>query len=243
MPQISKTTIPSKAFILAAGLGSRLRPYTKETPKPLVKVNDRTLLDRTLDHLQKAGIMNIALNTHYLADQITKSVQARPEFTSHITFEQTLLDTGGGIKNMLHNFDDAFYVLSGDGLWQNATNENTLTAMADAWNEDTMDILILLQPVSSMTLTTGIGDYDLNKDGLPIRSLDQSGQYMFTSMRINHPHIFDGAPDNAFSYLKLMDKAQNEGRLHAIIHKGDWHHISTPDDLESVDAAYKHEGK
>ena len=233
------TSIPSKAFILAAGLGTRLRPYTNDTPKPLVKVDDKTLLDRTLDHLAEAGVNEVALNTHYLADQIDETMTSRPEFKTHITFEEELLDTGGGIKNMLGHFDDAFYVLSGDGLWENAANQNTLKAMAEAWNNETMDILMLLQPVESMKLTTGVGDYTLDENGMPIRSLDKTGEYMFTSMRINHPRIFDNAPDGAFTYRDLMDEAQEKGRLHAIIHDGDWHHISTPDDLDVANTQYK----
>ena len=234
-------TTPNKAFILAAGLGSRLRPHTNDTPKPLVKVNDKTLLDRTLDHLGEANINDVTLNTHYLADQIENCVNARPEFKAHLSFEEQLLDTAGGIKKTIHNFDKAFYVLSGDGLWDNSS-QNTLRSMAKAWNNDTMDILILLQPIASMKHTKGVGDYDINENGLPIRSLDQSGQYMFTSMRINHPRIFNDTPNGAFSYLTLLDKAQNEGRLHAIIHQGNWHHISTPEDLESVNIAYQQEG-
>ena len=233
------TSIPSKAFILAAGLGTRLRPYTNDTPKPLVKVDGKTLLDRTLDHLAEAGVNEVALNTHYLADQIDDTMANRPEFKTHITFEKELLDTGGGIKNMLGHFDGAFYVLSGDGLWENAANQNTLKIMAEAWNDETMDILMLLQPVESMKLTTGVGDYTLDENGMPIRALDKTGEYMFTSMRINHPRIFDNAPNDAFSYRDLMDEAQEKGRLHAIIHDGDWHHISTPDDLDVVNTQYK----
>lgn len=230
---------PTKAFILAAGLGSRLRPYTDDRPKPLVEVDDKTLLSRTLDHLSAAGVNELALNTHYLAEQITAAMAERPEFKTHISYEEELLDTGGGIKNMLQHFDEAFYILSGDGLWENSATENTLKAISDAWNNDTMDILMLLQPVESMELTQGVGDYTLDENGLPIRSLDKTGEYMFTSMRINHPRIFDDAPDGAFSYRDLMDEAQEKGRLHAIIHKGDWHHISTPDDLDVVNTKYK----
>lgn len=231
--------IPQKAFILAAGLGTRLRPYTNEKPKPLVEVNGKSLLDRTLDHLTEVNISEIALNTHYLPDQIRNAIQNRSEFKNHISYEEKLLDTGGGIKNMLQHFDEAFFVLSGDGLWENAPDQNTLIAMAEVWNPDTMDILILLQPVNSMKLTQGIGDYTLDENGLPARSLDKTGEYMFTSMRINHPRIFKNTSHNAFSYLELLDKAQEQGRLHAFIHEGDWHHISTPQDLESVDKAYK----
>jgi MurNAc alpha-1-phosphate uridylyltransferase len=88
-----------------------------------------------------------------------------------------------------------------------------------------------------MTLTHGVGDYDLDKDGRAIRSLDQSGAYMFTSLRINGPEIFDDAPHGPFSYLQLLDKAQARGRLYGIIHNGDWHHISTPEDVARVNDA------
>ncbi len=232
--------IPNKAFILAAGLGSRLRPYTNDTPKPLVKVDGRTLLDRTLDHLQDAGVGEVACNTHYLADQISDAISARPEFIAHISFEEELLETGGGIKNMLHHFDDAFYIINGDSLWENTQGQNTLLSMANTWNPQEMDILILLQPIDTMKLTKGVGDYRLDDNNMPIRSLDKRGEYMFTSIRINHPRVFDNTPNGAFSYLDLMDHAQEKGRLYALVHKGDWHHISTADDLEAVNDAYEH---
>ncbi|MFK7839996.1 MAG: nucleotidyltransferase family protein [Bdellovibrionales bacterium] len=238
---MTKKNIPNKAFILAAGLGSRLRPYTNKTPKPLVKVNGKTLLDRTLDHLKNVNITDISLNTHYHADQIENCIANRPEFSSQLSYEDNLLDTGGGIKKMIHHFDDSFFVLSGDSLWDNAKT-NTLKSMQDFWNPENMDILMLLQPISCMTKTKPVGDYHLNGQGKATRALDKTGDTMFTSIRINHPRIFDQTPDGPFSYLDLMDRAQEKGRLYGIIHQGDWHHISTPDDLETIDSFYKKEG-
>ena len=109
----------------------------------------------------------------------------------------------------------------------------------EAWDPDKMDILILLQPLEKMSLTHGVGDYDLDQDGRAIRSPDQKGSYMFTSMRINAPHIFNDAPDGAFSYLQLLDQAQTRGRLYGLVHDGNWHHISTPDDVKRVNDALK----
>lgn len=229
-------TISKTACILAAGHGSRLRPHTKTRPKPLVEVAGRSLLDRNLDHLSHAGLREAVLNLHYLGDQIPAHLSTRNDFTFHYSKEEELLDTGGGIKKMLHHFDAPFFVLSGDGLWD---GDDALTTMQKSWNSKTMDILILLQPVESMHLTQGIGDYDLDPDGRAIRSPDKTGTHMFTSIRINHKHIFDAAPDGPFSYRDLMDKAQQKGRLFGITHNNDWHHISTPKDLETVDAAYK----
>lgn len=230
---------PDKAFILAAGLGKRLRPYTDQRPKPLVEVARRSLLARTLDHLAQAGVKEAVINTHYLAPQIPEHLQGRTDIKLHFSHEPELLDTGGGIRKMIGYFgDDPFFVLSGDGLWSDSGTP-ALQALAQEWNPQTMDILMLLQPVSTMKLTHGIGDYDLDAQGRAKRSRDQSGAHMFTSIRINHPRIFSGESRDVFSYLDLLDRAEEKGRLYGIIHQGDWHHISTPADLEAVDKAFK----
>lgn len=102
---------------------------------------------------------------------------------------------------------------------------------------------MLLQPVSSMSITKGVGDYDLDDQGHAIRSLNRTGRYMFTSIRINRPEIFQETPDGSFSYLDLMDQAQERRRLYGLVHDGDWYHISTPDDLNAVRAVYERETK
>lgn len=226
------------AFVLAAGLGSRLRPYTDDRPKPLVEVGGRTLLDRTLDALAAAAVKKTVINTHYRADQIEAAVSGRAKPAVVLSYEPVLLDTGGGIAHALSHLggvDGApFFVLSGDGLWRDAPGETALGQLAGVWDPENMDILMLLQPFETMKLTQGAGDYDFMPDGRALRRADKSGAYMFTSMRINHPRIFKGAPQGAFSYLALMDRAEQEGRLFGLVHKGDWHHISTPADLEAV---------
>lgn len=230
------TEISDKAFILAAGYGKRLRPYTLERPKPLVEVAGRSLLDRTLDQLNDVGINEAVINLHYLADQIPAHLADRNDVTFHYSKEPELLDTGGGVKNMLQHFEAPFFVTSGDSLLE---AEGALQNMQNVWDPEIMDILILLQPVAVMKLTQGAGDYDLEAEGRLIRSLDKTGEYMFTSIRINHPRIFDGSPDDAFSYRDLMDQAQQKGRLFGLVNDGDWHHISTPEDFEAVNIAYK----
>lgn len=230
--------LSSKAFILAAGLGTRMRPLTDERPKPLLEVEGKSLLDRTLDHLQAAQIREVVINTHYKAQQISACLKDRKSPKIHVSHEDILLDTGGGIKKALSCFEDDFFVLSGDGLWENSGEFNALKALAKVWNPDKMDILMLLQPVERMILTQGVGDYDLDEQGRAVRSKSKTGKYMFTSIRINAPRIFEDTPEGPFSYLKLMDRAQEAGRLYGLVHQGDWHHISTPVDLAAVDAFY-----
>lgn len=229
----------NKAFILAAGYGTRMRPLTDSVPKPLVTVAGQSLLERSLDQLQAAGVRDVMINTHYLAEKITARLSGRDRPRLHFSHEEKLLDTGGGIKNALAFFEgQPFYVLSGDGFWDDAGAELALARMAAVWDAEAMDMLMLLQPTVSMKLTHGVGDYDLDEHGRATRSLGQNGAYMFTSMRINHPRIFEAAPDGPFSYLKLMDEAQRKNRLFGLINQGQWHHISTPEDLKRVDQAY-----
>jgi MurNAc alpha-1-phosphate uridylyltransferase len=229
-----------KAFILAAGLGTRMRPITFNTPKPMIKVAGQPLLERTLDQLVDANIKDVVINTHHLPQQVRTVMNARFPLSITFSHEQVLLDTAGGIKKMLQHFgEDPFYVLSGDGLWTDKPGEGALKRLAAEWDPNIMDILILLQRVDTMKLTKGVGDYDIKGGARAVRSKGKNGTHMFTSMRINHPRIFANLTDAPSSYLPLLDQAERQGRLFAIEHTGDWHHISTPEDLDAVNAAFK----
>lgn len=233
-----------KAFILAAGFGKRMRPLTETTPKPLLQIGGRTLLDHTLDRLEAAGVEDVVINTHYLAEQIEEHLAGRTSIKIHFSREEELLDTGGGIKNTLDHFgDDPFYVLSGDGFWTEGPEKPALERLAEFWDPAQMDILMLLQPKKSMFLTTGVGDYHLEPEGRAIRAHDKRGAYMFTSIRITNTQVFGMTPNGPFSYLELMDKSQKRGRLYGLVHEGDWHHISTPHDLEAVDQRFSGSGQ
>lgn len=236
---MNKSNKPNHAFILAAGQGTRLRPYTDTVPKPLVSINDRPLLDYTIDKLKKSDIQNVTINAHYLGDSIVNYAKSIKGLAVHISREDTLLDTGGGIKTALHTIGDApFYIINGDALWDDGAI-SAFDRLAAQWNPDIMDILLLLQPLSQMHLTEGVGDYNIDEEGKAVRSLDKTGSMMFGGIRIANPAIFANTPDDAFSFLTLMDKAEKEGRLYAVVHDNDWHHISTPQDLERVDTAYR----
>ena len=229
---------PDHAFILAAGRGERLRPYTDTIPKPMVPINRRPILDYTLDKLQESGVLNVTINLNHLGDRVEKHLSGREAPNIHFSRETELLNTGGGVKKALDTMDDVpFYLINGDAFWIDGPDQAALDRLAEIWNSDIMDILLLLQPVTAMTLTQGVGDYDLSENGQAVRSINKSGTYMFGGIRITKPEIFDGSPDDAFSFLDLMDKAQEKQRLYGIIHDGDWHHISTPGDLERVNAA------
>lgn len=241
----ANTSFPTHAFILAAGRGTRLSAYTNSlpnpVPKPLVHVQGKAILDHTLDKLAAVGVENVTINIHHLADQVTSHLANRK--TPEITFshETTLLETGGGIKNALHTMGgEAFFCFSGDTLWEDGPSGDTLKKLAAAWDGETMDLLLLLQPLDKMTLTHGTADYNIDADGKPALTLDKSGEFFWPSIRIVHPRLFDNTPDGPFSFLDLMKKAEKSGRLAAVQHDGVCYHISSKDDLDEVNAHFLH---
>lgn len=229
-----------KAFILAAGKGTRLRPHTNDRPKPMVKINDRPLLSYLLDGLKQGGCNHTVINTSYLADIISGYAAKYEGMKISISHEQSPLDTGGGIMYALENFRDEkdFIAINGDSFFEDV--HQAIKTIKNAWDPNNMDILIMLQDISHMSLTQGIGDYDIDQNGRAVRAIDKTGKYMFTSLRINKTGVF--APykkGDEFSYLEILDKAEKQGRLFAVKTPVPWHHISTPDDLENVRAYVK----
>jgi len=230
---------PDHAFILAAGMGARLRPYTDSMPKPMVSVGGRPLIDRTIDRLVEAGVTHITVNTHYMADILESHLKQRDDVEIMFSREEKLLDTGGGIKNALPALGEKpFYVIAGDNVWTDGPSGNALLRLADAWDARKMDIVTLMQPLAAMTLTDGVGDFDMDADGRVTRRRDKGGAYMWTNIRINAPDIFRNAPDGPFSFLELMDRAEAAGRFYALAHDGEWHHISTGPEFDRVNADF-----
>lgn len=236
-------TKPKRAFILAAGKGTRLRPHTDTMPKPMVPVAGRSIIKRTIEKLSKEGIEEIVVNLHHLGDILKDHLKDIEAPKIIFSVEDELLETGGGLKKALHHFgDEPFYIINGDALWDEGTGQSALANLAEMWDKEKMDIVLLLEPRDKMILTEFVGDYHVLPDGRLHRAKNKDGNYMFAGVRIAHPRIFDGAPDGPFSFLHLMDKAEREGRLYGVVHDAEWYHISTPDDLAAVDAAFRQKG-
>lgn len=227
------------AFILAAGEGKRLRPYTDKLPKPLVPVDGKPILEHTLRALETDEIRKVVINTFYKGEELTSFIERRKSNVEVILSKETaLLNTGLGVKQALHHMEGrAFFLINGDAFWTDGAEGSVLSRLLQAWEPDKMDMLLLLQPVDNMTLTKGVGDYMVDESGRAVRQKDQSGQYMFAGIRICKPEMFDNTPDTPFGFLDLMDRAEEQGRLYALVHDGEWHHISTPEDLDRVNHA------
>lgn len=231
-------TIPKKAFVLAAGLGERMRPLTDKCPKPLLSVGGRTMLDRALDALEEAGVEEVVVNTFYLGSMIENHLRTRKTPKITISREDVLLDTGGGVRKMIGFFkDEPFYVLNADVIWTDGPVP-TLKRLAAKWDSAKMDLLLLLHPVANLPAWAGKGDYYL-ADGSdrPVFKMktDKPANAIFAGPRIVHPRLFDSVKEGVFSFLDLFHKAESAGRLYGLRHDGAWHHVGTPEAFEVTD--------
>lgn len=233
-------TTPRHAMILAAGLGLRMRPITEHTPKPLVSVGGRTMLDRALDHLAAVGVTDIVVNTHWLADRIAAHLKDRPGIT--LSHEAELLETGGGVAKALPNLGERpFYVINADIIWTDGSVP-ALARLAQAWDDHACDALLLMQRTAQAVGYEGDGDFFLDAQGIPRRRRDREvAPLLFAGVQILHPRLFRGAPTGKFSLNVLYDRAQEEGRLRGIVHDGRWYHVGTPDALPEVESRLTHD--
>ncbi len=234
-------TIPKTAMVLAAGLGTRLKPVTDTLPKPLVKVDEKTLIDHALDRLEAVGVGEVVVNTHYLAEQMEGHLKGRKSPAIQISHEDGLLDTGGGIAKALPLLgDDPFFAVNADAFWLNGPYD-ALQRIADTWDDDAMDGLLLLHSTVEAYGYTGLGDFCAPLgDGVLTRRLEgEVSPWLFTGIQILHPRLFNGAPDGAFSLNVLYDQAIEAERLHGIVHDGEWFHVGTPQGLEEAET-YMH---
>ena len=216
------------AMILAAGRGERMRPLTDTTPKPMIPVAGRSMLDRSMDRLQQHGIRNLVINVHHLGEQIASHVgPAR----AHVIREDKLLETGGSVKNALPLLgEEPFFVLNGDGLWTDGAVP-MLKRLETAWNPARMDALLLLHPMADAIgrEPSDRGDYFLDDNGKARhRGAEPTAPYLFASISICDSRLFRNAPDGPFSLVKLWHRAQAAGHLYGMVHDGKWFHVGTP---------------
>ena len=159
---------PRRAMVLAAGLGTRLRPLTNTVPKPLVELDGRTLLDHAIDRLVMTGVEQVVVNTHYLAAMIAEHLARRAHPRIEISEEPELLDTGGGVAQVLPSLGEAFFVVNADVFWLDG-KDSALLRLARAFDPERMDAVLLLQRTVSAVGYEGSGDYLLDPTGCPRR--------------------------------------------------------------------------
>jgi MurNAc alpha-1-phosphate uridylyltransferase len=231
---------PTKAMVLAAGLGLRMRPLTDRMPKPMVPVAGKPLLDHVLDKLAEAGVSDAVVNVHYLPDQIIDHVahRSRPRIVISDERDQ-VLGTGGAVVKALPLLGDTpFYHLNADTMWIDGVRPN-LARMADAFDPARMDILLLMAPTATSIGYSGNGDYAMLTDGaLRKRKENQIVPFVYAGVAIMSPALFEDAPTGEFSLTKIFDRANDQERLFGLRLDGVWMHVGTPDAVQAAEKAF-----
>lgn len=228
--------MPQAAMVFAAGLGTRMRPITDVTPKPLVSVAGRTLIDRALDDFAAAGVATAIVNVHHLADQIEAHLASRLRPRIVISDERArLLDQGGGVKKALPLIgEEPFFICNTDAFWFDAPRPN-LVALAQAWDGGKMDAALLLAPTQGSVGVDWDGDFDLAPDGRIIRRAGAK-PYVYAGVGLIKPQLFAGETQDVFKLAPFLFAAAEKGRLFGVVSSGLWLHVGT---VAAIDEAEK----
>ena len=229
------------AMILAAGLGTRMRPITDTLPKPLVEVAGQPLIAYGLEALGSAGVRDVIVNVHYLAPLLIDWLSDWPGANITISDETAeLLDSGGGIVNALPMLGtEPFLILNADTFWiedPNAKRDN-LSLMIDRFDPESMDILLMTARLDQATGHTGAGDFIINEDGRLTRYKGLGNPVIYAGAIILHPRIFSGITETKFSINRCFDVAASQGRLFGAPLQGHWLTVGTPEAIAEAEVA------
>jgi N-acetyl-alpha-D-muramate 1-phosphate uridylyltransferase len=223
--------VPDTAMVMAAGLGTRMRPLTNDRPKPLVSVGGKPLIDYSFDKLRLAGVRKAVVNIHYLPDMMVDYLEAGiDDLEIAISDERDLLlETGGGLVKALPMISaDPFYAINSDAIWTDG-DVDALTRLAESWDSERMDALLLLVPRENAHHHRGTGDFFLGDEGQLIRRGEHgSAPFVYTGVQLVSKRLLRDAPDGPFSTNVLWDRAIAEGEAFGLIHDGEWFDIGSP---------------
>lgn len=230
-------------MILAAGAGKRMLPLTSQLPKPLLPVAGRPMLERHLDHLAACGIAEVVVNAHHLGNKIEEYLASRTTVSPRIIVsrEEYILETGGGVKRALPLLGDGpFFILNGDIAWLDQKGTiPALERLAQSWNGQCMDVLMLTVPLSAATGHRGTGDLVVERHGrLAWSAQTTSDSLVFAGLLVTTSALYQDVPEGAFSQRLLWERAEGAGRLFGLIHDGLWFHIGDPQALQLANACW-----
>lgn len=226
------------AMVLAAGMGTRMRPLTDDRPKALVEVGGRTLLDHMLDRLAEGGVTRAVVNAHYRADQLEAHLAARsgaPQIT--VSDERAaLLETGGGLRKALPLLgEDPVLVANTDSVWTGGAP--AVETLRRAWDPARMDVLLLVVPLSETLGFDGPGDFFPGEGGrLVFRGEAVSAPLAYMGLHVTKPQIVQDGPNGAFSLSTIWRRLAAEGRLYGALFDGFWMHVGDPEARDAADA-------
>nr|WP_247718119.1 nucleotidyltransferase family protein [Qipengyuania proteolytica] len=229
-------------MLMAAGLGKRMRPLTASTPKPLVRVAGKPLIDRALDRLEEAGVAKALVNVHYLADAIEAHVGPRKAPAVSFSDErELLLETGGGMVKAVDAgaLPDPFFACNADSIWLDGPR-NAFADLSARWDPDAMDALLLVVTHARAHNFDGTGDFYMDGAGrLTRKKPDRIAPFIYTGIQIVSHRLLRDAPEGKFSTNVLWDRAIEEGRLYGLAFTGQWYEVGTPAHIAPTEEALR----
>ncbi len=229
----------STAMVLAAGLGTRMKPLTNDRPKALVEVAGKPLIDHMLDRLAEAGVTTAVVNVHAFADRLEGHLKARTAAPTLLISDERseVLETGGGLRMARPLLgEDPIFVANIDSVWRE-TGASIAQALKAAWDPERMDVLLALAPLDRTIGFDGLGDFFIAEDGaLTFRGEAPSAPFGYMGLHITKPQIVDGGPDGAFSLALLWRALAAKKRLFGVVLDGDWMHVGDPLSRDQAEA-------
>ncbi len=232
--------MPKSAMVLAAGLGTRMRPYNGHIPKPLVAVGGKSLIDYGLDRLADAGVERAVVNVHHLADAMERHLAPRQQ-AAHRHFRRARRNcsapAAASPRRCRNSATRRSFWSIPTRLWLDGVKPN-FARLAEAFDADAMDALLLLAPTTGSIGYDGRGDYAMLPDGRLRRRAEQEVvPFIYAGAAILSPALFAGAPAGAFPLTLLFDRAGANGRLFGLRLEGVWMHVGTPEAVAAAEAA------
>lgn len=230
--------VPHTAMILAAGLGTRMRPLTLETAKPLIRINDRALIDRILTPFIAVGVTRFVVNTHWQADLVEAHFKSgfEPDIQIIISDERDLLmDTGGALAKAAPLLGEApIFVANTDAFWE-PSSPSILHKMVDQFDPERMDELLLLADTHRSLGYAGTGDFFLSSNmELTRRGKASTAPWAYTGIRLLKPETYKDEPIRPFSAVEKWQAAIAENRLFGMPLDAFWLHVGTPQAVEDA---------
>lgn len=226
------------AMVLAAGLGTRMRPLTLSRPKCLVTVNGKTLMDHMLDRLAGAGVQRVVVNVHAFADMLEAHLKTRRDVEIVISDERAqLMETGGGVRQALHLLGDApFIVCNTDSIWEEPQG-SAIKRLIDGYDASRMDCRLMLADMNACLGFDTPGDFTLSETGtIALRGGAASAPWAYTGVQIVRPDLIANEPVEPFSFKRIWERSIAAERLYGGTLDGFWMHVGDPSARDAAEA-------
>ncbi|MDO9336766.1 MAG: nucleotidyltransferase family protein [Caulobacter sp.] len=222
---------PKTAMVLAAGLGTRMRPLTNDRPKALVEVGGKALMDHMLDRLAAVGVETAVVNVHYFADLMEAHLKARRTAPRIVVSDERAqaLETGGGVKHALPLLpDEAFFVANIDAIWLDG-EAGAIEQVVALWDPARMDVCLMLAPTETSLGFHDTGDVFLEDDGrVRFKQPGEIAPFVYVGLHICKPSVVRDGPAGPFSLLPLWKALAQTGRIYGVSPPGLWMHVGDP---------------